>query len=80
MSGPDPIAVISKNSIDEIRVSWQEFKGHRYLDIRTYTELTGKPEKVATKRGITLRPDLLPELRAALEEAEALVRKAGLVK
>ncbi len=69
MSEPDPIAVISKNSIDEIRVSWQEFKGHRYLDIRTYTELTNKPEKVATKRGITLRPDQVDELRAALERA-----------
>jgi len=39
-------------------------QSNRYLDIRTYTELTDKPEKVATKRGITLRPDLVGQLCA----------------
>ena len=33
----EPIAIISKNSMNEIRISWGEFKGHRYLDIRVYT-------------------------------------------
>lgn len=65
----EPIAIIQKNSIDEIRVSWSEYKGHRYLDIRIYTEIEGKSEKTPTKRGITLRPDLISELIAALERA-----------
>jgi hypothetical protein len=32
------------NSMDEICVMWSEYKGHRYLDIRVYTEM-----------GVTLR-------------------------
>ena len=65
----DPIAIIPKTSIDEIRVMWSEFKGHRYLDIRVYTEIDG--DKVPTKKGVTLRPDLIPELIKALESAQS---------
>ncbi len=64
------IAVISKNHMDELRVMWSEYKGHRYLDIRLYTEIEGKAEKVPTKKGVTLRPDLIPELMKALESAQ----------
>ena len=63
----EPIAIIPKNSMDEIRVMWSEYKGHRYLDIRVYTEAEGKADKVPTKKGVTLRPDLIPELIEALE-------------
>jgi hypothetical protein len=66
----EPIAIIPKNSMDEIRVMWSEYKGHRYLDIRVYTEIEGKADKVPTKKGVTLRPDLIPELMKALESAQ----------
>ena len=65
----EPIAIIPKNTIDEIRVMWSEFKGHRYLDIRVYTEIDGNTDKVPTKKGVTLRPDLIPDLIKALESA-----------
>jgi hypothetical protein len=63
----DPIAIIRKSSSDEMRVMWKEYKGRRYLDIRVYTETDGKADKVPTKKGVTLRPDLVPELIKALE-------------
>ena len=63
----DPIAIIPKTSIDEIRVMWSEYKGRRYLDIRVYIDIDGKSERVPTKKGVTLRPDLIPELIKALE-------------
>jgi hypothetical protein len=44
-----------------------EFKGHRYLDIRVYTDIEGKADKEPAKKGVTLRPDLIPELIKALE-------------
>ena len=66
----EPIAIIPKNSMDEIRVRWSEYKGHRYLDIRVYTEIEGKADKVPTEKGVTLRPDLIPELMKALESAQ----------
>jgi hypothetical protein len=63
----EPIATISKNSMEEIRVSWEEYKGHRYLDIRVYAEIESKADRAPTKKGVTLRPDLIPELIKALE-------------
>ncbi len=70
MTEETTVAVIRKNALDEIRVSWSEYKGHRYLDIRVFTEMEGKPvDKVPTKKGVALRPDLVPELIKALESA-----------
>jgi hypothetical protein len=63
----EPIAIIPKNSLEEIRISWGEYKGHRYLDIRVFAEVERKADKVPTKKGVTLRPDLIPELIKALE-------------
>jgi Transcriptional Coactivator p15 (PC4) len=45
-------------------------QGHRYLDIRVYTEIEGNADKVPTKKGVTLRPDLIPELMKAPESAQ----------
>jgi hypothetical protein len=67
----DPIAIIPKNNIDEIRVMWSEYKGRRYLDIRVYTEIESKADKVPTKKGVTLRPDLIPDLIKALQSAQS---------
>jgi chaperone required for assembly of F1-ATPase len=68
----DPIAIISKNSLEDIRVMWSEYKGHRYLDIRVYTEIDGKTDKVPTRKGVTVRPDLIADLIKALESAQPL--------
>jgi hypothetical protein len=37
----ETIAIIPKNSMDEIRIWWAKYKGHRYLDLRVYTETEG---------------------------------------
>jgi hypothetical protein len=66
----EPIAVIPKNNMEEIRVMWSEYKGYRYLDIRVYAEVDGKTDRMPTKKGIALRPDLIPELVKALEGAQ----------
>ncbi|MDQ3774987.1 MAG: transcriptional coactivator p15/PC4 family protein [Pseudomonadota bacterium] len=42
---------------------WSEYKGR----IRVYTEIEGKADRVPTKKGVTLRPELIPELIKALE-------------
>lgn len=34
----NPIAIIEKNSVEEIRIELSEFKGHKLLNIRTWTE------------------------------------------
>lgn len=73
------IASIAKNALDTIEVGFKEFKGANYLDIRIYAEFEGKPGRQPTKRGVTLRPSLIPELIEALQRAEAEARAAGLL-
>jgi hypothetical protein len=71
------IVTLKKNSIDEIRVAFSEFKGHKHLDIKVYTELEDSKDKVPTKKGLTIRPDLLPGLIEALQKAHEELTRGG---
>ena len=54
-----------KNALEEVRASLSDYKGKTYLDIRVfYRDEEG--EWKPTKKGITLAPDLLPELEKAV--------------
>lgn len=74
------IAQITKNSLDTIVIEFSEFKGRDFLSLRTYTVFDGSPEPRPTKKGITIKPDQIPELLEALCEAERQAREAGLIK
>lgn len=50
MSEETIVAIIPKNSMDEIRVRWSEYKGHRYLDLRIFTEIEGRADKTRPRR------------------------------
>ena len=73
------IATIVKNQREEVRVSLDEFKGHRLVDIRVFTDPYTGDERVATKKGISLAVGKLPALIAALRDAEREARAAGLL-
>ena len=75
------ITTIEKNRSEELRISLKEYKGHRYADIRTFTEPYADEGqgRVATKKGVTLSLAKLPELIAALQQAESEARAAGLL-
>jgi len=65
------IASFRKNAMEEVRASLSDYKGKTYLDIRVfYRDEEG--EWKPTKKGITIAPDLLPEL----EKAVAALRDA----
>ena len=51
MTDNTPIAVIQRNRLEELRVELSEFKGHRFVSVRTYTERHDSPELVPTKKG-----------------------------
>lgn len=56
------IARFVKNSVEEVRLSLTEFKGHKLIDIRAfYLDLDN--EYKPTKKGIAISVDLYPELR-----------------
>ena len=78
MSEPTVIAIIRKNGLEEIRVSLDSYNGHDLPDLRTYANFGGAGERRATKKGISLRVDALPELITALHKAEAQARGRGL--
>ena len=72
------IAEIQKNSAEVVRVSLDEFKGHRLVHLRVwYRDPLG--EYRPGKQGLALRVELLPDLRQALEEADAEARQQGLM-
>ena len=78
----DPIAIIEKNKIEELRITLKEFKGRRYLDIRTYIDPYADEGqgRVPTKKGIKLSPGRIAELIADLRRAEAEAISQGLLK
>jgi hypothetical protein len=74
------LAVIRKNSAEEIRVELSEFHEHNLINIRIWADpRDGGAERIPTKAGICCRVALLPDLIEALRQAEAEARKAGLL-
>lgn len=70
------IARIEKNALEEIIVQLTEFMGHDLVDLRVWTK--GLPDGAGspTKKGLTVKPDLLPELIEALQKAERTYQEA----
>jgi hypothetical protein len=70
------IAKIGKNTEEEILVQLTNFKGYDLVDLRvwakTITGETGKP----TRKGLTVKPELLPELIEALKEADRTYKES----
>ena len=82
LEGPDAgsISVIRKNAAEEIRVGLSNFNSHDLLNVRVWAEpRNGTGERIPTKAGIACRVALLPELIAALQQAEAEARMRGLL-
>lgn len=71
MSEATVVAVVRKNSLEEVRVSISEFRGHRLVDVRVFADFDGRGgEPRATKKGVALKVELLPDLIAALQSAQ----------
>ena len=77
MTGERIIAVIGKSATQELRISLDDFRGMKLLNIRTW--YTGNGKKIPGRQGIAIHIRRLPELRDALLEAEAMARKEGLI-
>lgn len=62
------IKEIEKNSKEKIRISIDEFRGHKFCSVRVYFE-DDKSEWWPTKKGIAIAPHLLDGVIAALQAA-----------
>ena len=79
MREPIQIATVPKNGVEEVRISLSDYMGHALIDLRTFAEFGDADERRATKKGIALKIERLPELIAGLQRAEAEARSRGLL-
>jgi len=64
------IAEIQKNTRERIRISIEEYRGHRLIDCRVYYE-DDQGEWRPTKKGIALNNETIDEVANALNKAKS---------
>jgi len=62
-----PIAVIDKNSREVVRIAWDTYEGHQFVDCRVYYR--DGDELKPTRKGLAIPPRLIDDVAAALIEA-----------
>ena len=60
---------VDKNSRERIEVRACELEGHPFIDIRQFWRTSPDEEWRPTKKGVTIKPQVVGELIAALEKA-----------
>jgi len=63
------LAVIPRNSTEQIQISVKSYKNKEYLDLRIFYTTDDGASWLPTKKGITVSPDNLELLKDAVEEA-----------
>ncbi len=62
------LGVVEKNSRERLGVRAAQYQGHDYVDIRTYWRNGEEDDWKPSKKGVTLRPELVGELIAVLRK------------
>ncbi len=63
------ITTIPRSATERIEVAINEYKGKKYLDLRTFYTTDDGANWLPTKKGITVSPDNLELLKDAIEQA-----------
>jgi hypothetical protein len=63
----------------ELRITLDHIRGRFVVDVREWAAFTPARVFMATRRGVTLSVERLPELARALAETEAKARSLGLI-
>ena len=63
------VGEIERSETEVVRVSTEEFKGRKYLDIRVYFE-NAEGEWKPTKKGVTVQPDRVDEFIELIKKAK----------
>lgn len=75
-----PVAVVKKNTREELRLSLGAYSGHQYADLRVYYLDDDSGEMRPSKKGITVAPDRWPAFRQALDQLEGEMIERGLLR
>ena len=73
------IAEIVKNSREVLRVNVGPYKGRQLLSIWTWVQAPDGNGMRPTNKGISVRVELLPDLKRAIEKAETTAKEQGLL-
>jgi hypothetical protein len=60
------VAEIGRSPLEKVIVATREYNGHRFVDLRIFY-LDDSDEWKPTKRGITVAPDQVSELKVAVD-------------
>ncbi len=63
------LGIVDKNSRERIEVRVAEYQGHPYIDIRTYWRNGDDDAWKPSKKGVTVKPELVGELIGLLRKA-----------
>lgn len=63
------VAIVPKNSREEVRVRLSTFHGQRLADVRVFVDSDRSDDRVPTKKGVSVQLDTLPALIEALQAA-----------
>jgi hypothetical protein len=63
------IGEIERGETEVLRVSAEEYKGRKYIDIRIYFE-NDENEWKPTKKGVTVQPEKVAEFLSLIRKAE----------
>lgn len=63
------IATIPRGDTERIEIAINEYKGKKYLDIRTFYTTNNGENWFPTKKGVTISPDNLEILKDSIEKA-----------
>jgi len=72
---PELIAEFNKNASEVVRIQLTEYDGKQLLDIRVWVQ-NDKGEFIATRKGISLRIDLVHSLKEAILKAAKEIENA----
>jgi hypothetical protein len=73
------IATIPKTRGEEVNITLEEYRGRHLFGVRIWADYDNSGEARPTRKGVTLRIELLPELLEALQAAAAEARQRGLL-
>ena len=77
---PCTVATIDKNASEEVRVVLDTFKGHNLVDMRVFAAFSAAAVKMPTKKGLSLRVEMIPDLIEGLQQAYAGARERGWIE
>lgn len=76
MGKPVILASLAKNKREQLRIALDEWQGVHLIDLRVTTELSDATGiQVPTKKGLSLRVEMLGDVIAALRDAEVKARE-----